>query len=96
MSNLPADHGPYETAQQAADTISEAYGLSYGLPTGTMGQVSRDRIIAACDAAGVELGAYDRRIVNWLAGWEPETCAAIAGLILRASKANEQQQEGQG
>ncbi len=38
-----------------------------------------------CGAAGVELGAYDRRIVAWLAGWEPQTCAVVAGLITRAT-----------
>jgi hypothetical protein len=41
-------------------------------------------ITQACDAAGVELGAYDRRIVAWLAGWEPQTCAVVAGMITRA------------
>ena len=37
--------------------------------------------------AGVELGAYDRRIVGWLAGWEPLTVAVICGLIRRARTA---------
>jgi hypothetical protein len=32
----------------------------------------------------VELGAYDHRILVWLAGWEPTICAVIAGLITRA------------
>jgi hypothetical protein len=38
----------------------------------------------ACEAAGVGLGAYDRRILAWLAGWEPATCAVLAGIIRRA------------
>lgn len=33
---------------------------------------------------GVELGAYDRRIVDWLAGWDIETVGTIASLIYRA------------
>lgn len=41
----------------------------------------------ACGAAGVKLGAYDHRILVWLAGWEPQMCAVIAGLITRASRA---------
>jgi hypothetical protein len=41
----------------------------------------------ACTAAGVELGAYDRRIIAWLAGWEPQTVAVICGLISRARNA---------
>jgi hypothetical protein len=40
-------------------------------------------------AADVELGAYDRRIVEWLARWEPATCAVIAGLVSRAGKGGE-------
>jgi hypothetical protein len=35
----------------------------------------------------VKLGAFDHRIVLWLAGWEPSTCAVIAGLIARAHEA---------
>jgi hypothetical protein len=38
-------------------------------------------------AAGVELGAWDQRIVAWLAGFEPSTCAVIAGMIIRAHEA---------
>lgn len=41
----------------------------------------------ALAGAGVDLGAYDHRIVAWLAGWEPQMCAVIAGLITRASQA---------
>ncbi len=43
----------------------------------------------ACAAAGVELGAYDRRILRWLAGWEPTTCAVVAGIIARAAAGRE-------
>jgi hypothetical protein len=31
------------------------------------------------------LGAYDERIMSWLANWEPTTRAVIAGLITRAN-----------
>lgn len=37
--------------------------------------------------AGVELGAYDRRIIEWLAGWDSPTVATIASLVIRARKA---------
>lgn len=33
------------------------------------------------------VGAFDARILAWLAGWEPETCAVIAGLVTRAHAA---------
>jgi hypothetical protein len=41
-------------------------------------------MLAACALAGVILGAYDARIVRWLAGFEPQAAAAIAGIIARA------------
>lgn len=41
-------------------------------------------LIEALHAAGVELGAYDRRIVAWLAHWEWSTVAVIASWIGRA------------
>jgi hypothetical protein len=37
----------------------------------------------ACETVGVEVGAYDHRILVWLAGFEPQACAVIAGLIAR-------------
>jgi hypothetical protein len=46
-------------------------------------------LLQACAAAGVTLGAFDRRILGWLAGWEPTTCAVIAGLITRAAAAGQ-------
>jgi hypothetical protein len=39
----------------------------------------------ALQAAGVELGAYDDRIVRWLAGWEWSTVAVVASWINRAA-----------
>ena len=38
----------------------------------------------ACSAAGVETGVYDDGILLWLAGWGPETCAVVVGLVTRA------------
>jgi hypothetical protein len=41
---------------------------------------------ADLDAAlsGVDLGIYDRQIVEWLAGWDPPTVVVVCGLITRA------------
>lgn len=36
--------------------------------------------------AGVELGAYDLRILEWLTDWEPSTLAVVAGWIKRARR----------
>ncbi|MFB4300667.1 hypothetical protein [Actinomadura sp. NTSP31] len=83
-AGLPADLGPYETEAQAAETVREAYGNVTDL--GTMGRFNHNRLTAACAAAGVRLGAYDRRILAWLAGWEPETVAVVVGLVVRAGR----------
>lgn len=42
-------------------------------------------LMAELEAAGVELGTYDLRIVKWLAGWDWSTVAVIASLIRRAA-----------
>jgi hypothetical protein len=40
--------------------------------------------------AGVELGAYDQRMINWLAGWEHGTLVTIASWIKRAHAAGQE------
>jgi hypothetical protein len=37
--------------------------------------------------AGVELGAWDRRIVDWLAGWDASTVLTVASWIARSRAA---------
>lgn len=83
-----ADNGPFESEDQARMTpavraVHEAYRDAEGSLSGT------PLILAACEAAGVGLGAYDRRILAWTGNWEPSTCAVIAGLIMRAREAGE-------
>lgn len=84
-AGLPTDLGPYESEQQAAETVREAYGHVTEL--GTMARFNMARLNAACAAAGVRLGEHDRRILAWLAGWEPETVAVVVGLVVRAGRA---------
>jgi hypothetical protein len=74
--------GPYETGRQAADAARHIYDSPPG--TGAWGDGNHRLMEDACTAAGVQLGAYDHRILLWLAGWEPATCAVIAGLMTRA------------
>jgi len=43
-----------------------------------------DRVAALLEALdGVELGAYDRRIVEWLADWDNSVVGTVASLIYR-------------
>jgi len=44
-----------------------------------------DKLLAELSAAGVELGAYDRRMAEWVAGWDWMTVATIASWIRRAA-----------
>jgi hypothetical protein len=82
--------GPFETERQvqelpAVRAVYEAFGADPGV--GRMTPHNGRMLRESCAAAGVALGAFDARIVSWLAGWEPETCAVIAGLISRAHAA---------
>ncbi len=79
--------GPFETQREALDlpavkAIFEAFRADPGV--GRMAPHAQRMLEEACAAAGVELGAYDRRVLAWFAGWEPQMCAVVAGLITRA------------
>lgn len=45
--------------------------------------------LAAVEAAlsGVELGAYDRRIIEWLIQWDDYTARLVVSLLVRARRA---------
>ena len=82
-------NGPYETRQQARETpavraVYEAFDRDHG--PGKMIPHNLRMLTSACAAAGVQTGAYDEQTLMWLAGWEPETCAVIAGLVIRAAR----------
>jgi hypothetical protein len=80
---------PYETERQAADAARHIYDS----PPGAWGDGNLRLLEDACRAAGVQPGAYDTRILVWLAGWEPSTCAVIAGLITRAHASQAESRE---
>ncbi|MCA1709608.1 MAG: hypothetical protein LC808_42545 [Actinobacteria bacterium] len=52
-------------------------------PPGFVPAVEQERILAEV-LAGVELGAWDQRMVSWLAGWDAATVLTIASWIVRA------------
>jgi hypothetical protein len=82
--------GPFETDQQVRElpAVKAIYDAMYtSHRRGVMGELGHRLLGEACQAAGVEVGAYDDRILVWLAGFEPETCAVVAGLITRAHEA---------
>ena len=84
--------GPFETERQALDTpaVRAVYTTFEAAPgQGRMQPPNLAMLRAACEGADVELGAYDSRILAWLAGWEPQVCAVVAGLITRAGSHGE-------
>jgi hypothetical protein len=72
--------GPFETEREARAAVAPAPGRP-------LTEINHRLLCEALAAAGVELGTHDHCIVQWLAGWEPSTWAAVAGLITRAHKA---------
>lgn len=77
--------GPYETRRQAAADVAEVYAQGrISVRRGVMGEANLARLKDTCEQAGINLGSYDSQILAWLAGWEPETCGVIAGLVSRA------------
>jgi hypothetical protein len=86
--------GPYETERQAADAAGHIHDSPPG--TGAWAAGNHRLLLDACASAGVYLGTYDHRIIEWLTGWEPATCAVIAGLIARAHTAGQDTAGGPG
>jgi hypothetical protein len=77
---------PLETEREAAATVQHILDSPSGAGAWTDGN---HRLIEdACLAAGVQLGAFDHKILYCIAGWEPTTCAVIASLIRRAGAAS--------
>jgi hypothetical protein len=69
----PGPHPPTGPAEQA--------------PAGPFLTEPQRRALLAQALAGVELGAHDQRVLDWLAGWEPATVRTIASLLSRARAA---------
>ena len=83
--------GPFETAAQARElpAVRAIYDAAHASNRrDVIGEENYLMLFRACEAAGVDLGgpsSYDRRILSWLANGEPETCAVVGMLIIRAA-----------
>ncbi|PZS32437.1 MAG: hypothetical protein DLM59_08235 [Pseudonocardiales bacterium] len=84
---MSAPWGPYQTERAALVDIGQLADLSTGTGRET---AARDRLRSACEVAGVELGAYDRQVIAWLAGFELQTVQVVVGLIARAAACREE------
>ena len=90
MPNPANDHGPFESESQtlATPAVRAVYG-AYEAGITSLRDGAADLLLSACEQAGVTLGAYDRRILVWLAGFEPQAATAFAGVIVRAAARSE-------
>jgi hypothetical protein len=76
---------PFQTEQEA-----RTFALDFGGPPEEGWAIlssaqNAAMLTRACEVAGVPLGAYDKRILDWLGGFEDSVCGVIAGLIVRAA-----------
>ena len=67
--------GPYQTGAEARENtvvqeIHRAFRADPGV--GKMAPLNLAMLVDACVMAGVELGAFDRRVLAWLSAWEPD------------------------
>lgn len=76
-SRIPT--GPIEIAPYNAITPPRA-------PRGAAAtETFRAELLAALD--GIQLGAYDHRMIAWLAGWDTETVATVCSWLVRTRAA---------
>jgi len=80
--------GQFETEAEARAAVAHVYQAADATTRrGVMTGQNHEMLCEAIDAAEVTMGAYDHRIITWLAESEPQACAVIAGLITRAHQA---------
>ena len=76
--------GPYETEREALADCADVYDAMRARE-GEMQDLNKAVLKDACRSAGVELGEYDQSVLGWLAGFEPQSCQAVAEIIRRAA-----------
>jgi hypothetical protein len=59
-------------------------------PPGTMAQGTAAMLSETLVSCAVRFGAYDSRILTWLAGWDVQVVAVICGWIERAYESGKQ------
>jgi hypothetical protein len=60
----------------------------------TLAEGNAALLTEAMVSAGVRFGAYDSRILAWLATWDPQVVASIAGWVERAYEAGKAERDG--
>jgi hypothetical protein len=77
--------GPFQSEREAREAVRHIIGPD--IYAASIVQGNRALVKQAVTGARVELGAWDRQILDWLADYEIATVAVLAGLITRAADA---------
>lgn len=80
--------GPYNTERDAAIEPMPRHIAAPHPSLAAARAVKLAELLDACTVADVALGDYDRRVIEWLAGWEPTVVQVVADLIRRAARAH--------
>jgi hypothetical protein len=91
----PRPLGPFDSDREVRnhpaiapiiDSLTPHFEAEPQLALVRAGSLNKKLLVDALVGAGVELGDYDRAMIAWLAVWETETAAVIAGWIQRAGQ----------
>jgi hypothetical protein len=84
--------GPFRTEDQARKAAHSIVPPSGGFSILTEAE-NRQMLGRVLESAGVEMGRYDDKTAEWLAGWTDATCGVVAGWITRAREAGKREGE---
>jgi hypothetical protein len=76
--------GPFDAEDKARKAAHAVIAPEHGRSIMSFDQ-NRQLLRSALQGAGVELAAFDERILHWLGNWEDATIAVIAGWVSRAA-----------
>jgi hypothetical protein len=80
--------GPLDHQSQARDlpAVQVVYEVMRSGKPGDMAPANLKMLLNALVEGRVIVGTYELQILEWLAGFEPATCAVIVALISRANQ----------
>lgn len=89
--------GPYESERDTwgepmpreVSRLHEQGRVRSGDPERLEQRTMLRHLLAACQDAGVVLGAYDRQVLEGLCRWEPSKVQVVIGLVERAYEAGQ-------
>lgn len=87
--------GPYDSeahalAEPLPRAVAELHAsgrVRSGDPDHLVCSLQAEALLRACHDAGVQVGVFDGRIIDWLAGWEPATVQVVISWLGQAFEA---------